>query len=948
MAGETYSGGNYTDYDPESPRPTGLFPSEGGQQRGFGDFGVPPPPPPTMNLPGSSMAFGASRIPGPPTESGATTGMPGPPPPAWPPSRMPVTSKPPLGGSSYPVHRTSSIQSEGWTNRGSIDQHGGGMDEPLKENTLGLPPMMIQREQGLSENSSSRPPLQSSTLLTNSGMKKPPPAIAKESPLKALYAKGAENYDGNRRKISLKVALDSVATNAPVAESKDEPSQPISGSYPPSNEHAHVEHQANMEESAPRAPEPAFFPFQQQGGSNHRNSQSFYREDAQNANVFNPMNPPSETTGPQYQEEVTNKALHEEGPPYAAIESPQRRKTKRLFKKRFILYQVLFLIILLFDPSCTITRMTVAGAIVQSGLAGYTMMDKAEFRSMLHAQFHEDTSAYQYIGAMENSFDLVHEASESAWATAVNTMTCESSRAVCFWTRNVLHAGITTGIVAQKTMVATYKNIPHALRAGKAMTGSFVSGKYWENREETVQSLIVEKVSEMQRNAIQLSRSTVDFTICTVRSCSKGGNPIRMSENILSCCMSSYEAFLKDTVPTQDVAMKPMPENEIEKEELQQEDLDQFDHEEEPFQMNQSHVDIDYDPDQYKIPDAYQQEPLQQIETPEEPLPPIEPNDEDAKSSNDVPVVQEYNVTDQEVYQEDMDKEIPATHEEEEVPPLDELLAEEDNAIATPTETLNDHAPVEENVTIPEYVEEPEVIDDIKARARRRLEKEKVLIDRKKRREAEKNHRSEKGDDASTEDVRSILSFDQETEGKTEVKNIPPQVPVLTQIIQTIQSKCGPPLARTRANLVYWSSRALDILTTNLTHIVTGLVSALIASLLFMIQGRRARSVHADDAHMDASTPRGRVTKDWHDEEPATVYKSAEPVEKKTRRIQSSRVKSSIHIEERPRQRSKTPRAKQSSTSTARGNHVEASSLDKPKQPARRSTRTRSSSRKAR
>ena len=41
--------------------------------------------------------------------------------------------------------------------------------------------------------------------------RKPPPAIAKESPLKALYAKGAENYDGNRRKVSLSALMDTVA-----------------------------------------------------------------------------------------------------------------------------------------------------------------------------------------------------------------------------------------------------------------------------------------------------------------------------------------------------------------------------------------------------------------------------------------------------------------------------------------------------------------------------------------------------------------------------------------------------------------------------------------------------------------------------------------------------------------------------------------------------------------
>jgi hypothetical protein len=41
--------------------------------------------------------------------------------------------------------------------------------------------------------------------------KKPPPAIAKESPLKALYAKGGEKHLDGRRKISLNASLDAAA-----------------------------------------------------------------------------------------------------------------------------------------------------------------------------------------------------------------------------------------------------------------------------------------------------------------------------------------------------------------------------------------------------------------------------------------------------------------------------------------------------------------------------------------------------------------------------------------------------------------------------------------------------------------------------------------------------------------------------------------------------------------
>jgi len=309
------------------------------------------------------------------------------------------------------------------------------MTESVPENTLGgfgPPPTAMMPHETLAQNitaisSGERAPLESAFHLTNSAMKKPPPAIAKESPLKALYARGAENYDGSRRKINLKMTLDSVATDTPPGETNEGSMQPIPGPYPPS--HVHVEHRASLDESASHAPEPAFFPFQPQGGSNHGSSQSFYADDGEKRNVFNPMNPPHQTSQPQYEE--PSKATHDQAPPIADIQHRQKKK-RRLFKKRFVLSQILFFITLLINPSWTITRATVAGALVQSVLAGYTMMDKREFSSMLHAQFGEGISVAQYMGVIQDSFDLVHGASESAWEISVDTLECESSTNVCY------------------------------------------------------------------------------------------------------------------------------------------------------------------------------------------------------------------------------------------------------------------------------------------------------------------------------------------------------------------------------------------------------------------------------------------------------------------------------------------------------------------------------------
>lgn len=941
--GDTYhsSSGNYTEYDPESPRPTGLFPPERGQQRGFGDLGAPPPPPPppTMNLPGRSMAFGASRIPGPPIDAGPPPS--GIAPPLWPPSRMPVTSKPPVG--SLAVSRTSSVQSEGWTNRGSIDrptmdQHEADVVETVPENDLGPPPMMMQhQDQHVQEtyngfsNIDARPPLEA---VTNSAMKKPPPAIAKESPLKALYAKGAENYDGSRRRINLKLTLDSVADHG---GPKEGGFQQMAAPFPHATGYHSVEQRTSIDEPAQHAPEPAFFPVQQQSGSNQGSSQSLFADDREKRNVFNPMNPPQSTEVQYPQQEA-----HDYAPAVDPV-GKMKVKKKRFLKKRFVLSQCLFLTCLIFNPSWTLTRVTVAGAVIQSGLAGYAMIDREEYSTMLHSQFHKDTSMYEYIGLIEGSFDLVHGASESAWGTAVNRLQCESSRSVCHWARNVIHSLITTGVVAQKTTIVTYKNIPHALHAGKAWMSSIASGEFWAMDEANLKSWFVEKALQVKSNGLGLSRSTLDFAVCSARTCLKSGNMMYLSRNVLLCCMSSYEDFLKgehveDMVPSTNTSggeeeQSVAPEFEQPLTPEFEQPLPEFEQDEDHYVHHMNHSDIEYDRDQYKSADSYQVE---------EPLPPPETKED---VSSDLPVAHEDTMADVYSKYNNEEKDEVGIDEHASVPPLDEFATQEEHKLEIPAATLDDQEPVDDNITIPEYLDEPESPDDKIARARRRLEKEKVLAGRKKRREAEKTHRSmDKGDDVPTNegqdippgDVRSILSNDpsMDQEG-SETEELAQTAPV-----SHIQIAFAKAFAQAQCTLSVGLSKAVEIIRANVTHIVTALSSALVASLLFIIQGTRRRTGQIAEERVDVSTPRFAGARESHDEEPATVYKSAEPAEKKTSRRRTSRARTSEEGE-RPRQRSKTPKAKRSTKATTL-------MCEEEEQPTRRSTRTRSTSRKSR
>lgn len=997
MLGDTY-GASYggAEYDPESPRPNGLFP--GNEQRGFGELSAPPPPPPpTMNLPGKSLSGhvgGGSRIPGPPRDVG-TSGVA---PPLWPPTRLPVTSRPPLASTQthgLSVSRTSSIQSEGWTSRVSMEQprHAGLHTETA--DSLGFappPPMLHQSQQPEAETSksnesyemhnapnassyetisTSRQPLETASHVTNSAMKKPPPAIAKESPLKALYAKGAENYDGSRRRINLKMTLDSVATRLPEMESsgKDEgfqdgmpaaPSIPIGINQQRRSLDVQVSHAGDQVN-------PQFFPLQQQGGSNQGSSQSFYQgpgdvmepeqpsQTRGHSNVFNPSKPTSTVEDRQYEKQ--GSIGYEDAAPH--VTHGQRKKKRPLFlRRRFIVAQTFFWICLILFPKWMVTKLTVSGALVQSGLAGYKMIDNGEFRAMVHSQFHKDTTVHDYIHIIESSFNLFQSASESAWSTTLGKITCETSNPLCHWARIAVHGFLTSGMVSQKVMVATYSNVPIAIRHTKSwihdVKAILLSGDVWHG--DNIKSWVVKKSMETQNNGLVLARSTMDFSICTARTSLKSGSILNLSRNILLCCISSYEDFLSTPSNGDETSVPSMQEPE---------DVDQDEYESDepsPQHLHNISVEDTTDTDSHRYAEYPEDIDIQEISE-EVMQEPTEHTFEDAPGISNSSIATEDVVEDiiedqihveGEILQERGDpdgpanpvvtEDVPAEKQDRgNVPPLDaidETLAnatvQQDDMYENIEDPYDARVPVTEiqgnadaiPVSAPEYMDEPESPDDKLARARRRLEKEKVLNDRKKRREMEKHQRSihqdEEHPEAAPGDVRSMLSGGDES-------------PTTAVPINDDTRDSSPSVAvQVRETLFIASDRIVKALRAHMTHIATALVSALIASFVFIIQARASGSPGHDEGKA-VHTPTSRAVQKTRHEEPPTVYKSAQSQEKTISRRRKVRDHISPDVD-RTRQRSKTP------SRTPRASSKKPAAVVEP--ATRRSSRARSTSRK--
>lgn len=617
----------------------------------------PPPPPPMMGLPGQFMGRqGVSKIPGPGSASSSGGGV-APPlwPPSRVPTMM---GKPPRAAPSMQeVSRTSSLQSGSWNMRSSLDAPPGvpGNVGPsmMNQSQVGEPPRfdqpfsetveasqdvfdsrqysqqeeqyvhqeqhVQQEEQYVHQEQYGEPGDNNSgeifdtrkhyaehneqgSLLagdvnqgtSHGSSKKPPPAIAKESPLRALYAKGTEGYEKHRKKINLNMSLDAVAhTNRvpAMAERDNETSSLEVGSMhshdqgPPRQPNApplfpmpHAGSQEALSYQEPAAHEPARFdgnqgpqafqpPSQFMGGESTMQSSgppsSQFLEGESYGKSLEPHpssqfmggEPGNQSTGPPPSQFVERESYMQ--PPeteHQRIKSrPHMKRKKRffLFKKRIILLQMLFLIMLVANPSWVMTHMTVVAALFQSGLTGYALVEPVKFTGMLHSQFPPESTVYPYIGTIEDCFSMFTQASQSAWDSTESRLTCIPSSITCRWAKSALHGSLMMGAVSKECTLSFYRSIPGLIKSSVPRTMQAVhatksilkSGNLWNL--QFLQGWIREKAMDAKNNVSLLVHGGKDFAICAARTSFRSGSIVKLSRNIILCWTSSFEQFLK-------------------------------------------------------------------------------------------------------------------------------------------------------------------------------------------------------------------------------------------------------------------------------------------------------------------------------------------------------------------------------------------------------------------
>eukprot|EP00889_Picochlorum_renovo_P004775 jgi/Picre1/31805/NNA_007154.t1 len=423
--------------------------------------------------------------------------------------------------------------------------------------------------------------------------KMPPPAIAKESPLRALYAKGTEGYEKHRRKINLNMSLDAVAhTNrvpAMAERDKEAPSVDVASMHshdqepaqqtnaPPLFPMSHAGSHEALGYQQPATHEPTRFdghqgpqafepPSQFMGGESTMQSNgppsSQFMEGVSHGQALQPP-PPSQFMGRE-------PGIESTGPPSQFVggesrtQSPEtehehiksRPYTKRgkgffLFRKRVIFLQMLFLTVLVVHPSWIMMHMTVAGALFQSGLTGYALVEPVKFRGMLHSQYPPESSVHPYIETIENCFNMFTQASQSAWDSTESRLTCSSSSIMCRWAKSSVHASLMVGTVSKECTLSFYRSIPGMMKSSMSQTMQVAhatksvvqSGNLWNL--QFLQGWMREKAMNAKDNISLLIHGGKDFAICTARTSFNSRSIVNLSRNIILCWTSSFEEFLK-------------------------------------------------------------------------------------------------------------------------------------------------------------------------------------------------------------------------------------------------------------------------------------------------------------------------------------------------------------------------------------------------------------------
>ena len=856
--------------------------------------------------------------------------------------------------------------------------------------------------------------------------RKPPPAIAKESPLKALYAKGAENYDGNRRKVSLSALMDTVAeapkdegfeagqTNEqpagqyqseypseypsdyqseyqseypseyqseypsefaaqadqypaevdpslpshqgygaagypqgyqqqeypseyPSEYQSEQPSQLESTSYPPGRD---AGEQANLAGqgaggSAPQ-PYPQLYGMPGQG-SNQGSSHSFNANDAstsepqepwsadgsrqsldragnpalgsQAGRVFQPMNPgspggalnPAPPTfdqakpfvpgqgGPQQQSGLRPQQQGMQAP---AAMAPKASKNGRKGKKRMFLfrpfslfYQLMFVACLVLNPAWTVTRVSVVGAIVQAGVAGFTGMNADAFQSTLAKQYPGNHRVSEYKGSIEAAFALVSGASGDAWATTTAKVPCASASTACILARKALHAGLAAGLLGQRSAMAGYKHVP-------AMVGHV--GGVATDAKTFLASADTWRLDRLRANAVGAGKSTVDMAVCFAKNAIHSSSVFDLTSKAVECGTLSYDAML--TIKDDDGVLggddddgdgvddggddaidrgvdghDETNEEEVDADAKPDEELDEY---EDPYAAeleameamaarNASDPNSENEPtvhdeaDEVPVEDEQgeqeeEQEEEQVAETDTETeteteateeeavnLPPVvledvpeEPADIPEESFETEPIAPDEIPP---LNDEHLPKEVPIDEMPDPIVPETEVPSKRGKVVITPIVTGeddgkdqadgNDADPGDPDPYLEDYPTQAESPEEIHARAQRRLDHEKKLADRKKRKPA-----------GNSGDLRSALA----TPGTPTPGDDVPAADDDGEAVATTDPLATIAVSSTMQPFLEMTETLAELVKANMTHIVTAVVSALAASSVFIIQGIRA------------------------------------------------------------------------------------------------------------
>jgi len=599
----------------------------------------------------------------------------------------------------------------------------------------------------------------------------------------------------------------------------------------------------------------------------------------------------------------------------------KKKKLFFLFRKRFVLVQLLFFTMLVVNPPWIMRHITVAGAMFQSGLAGYALVEPFKFRGMLHSQFPPQSSVYPYIETIENCFNMFTQASQNAWDGTEPRVACSSSSIMCRWAKSAVHGSLMAGMVSKECTLSFYKAIPGlvnsavpcAMQLASATKSFMQSGKLWN--VQFLKESMVQKGIDARKNASLLIHGAKDFVICAARTSFKSGRVVNLSRNIILCWTSSFEEFLKAHHIESKIQEPIHPEEHYDEEE-QHPYMD----DEEILNLTETvpHEQGDASMAEYDTMEQYARDDIQ----PAEPQETLESGKNVPKDTEEYPH-HEVNYMDDTLYGKDFDtmplndtkEDTHVFHEDSEyadnttephepeyptydggmlddkqIPAADELAQDlEGTPPQPPTVPVEnpesiDEVPLHDNDVVPEVNEPVPVKEDTEAHI------DSPASDSGKdergsdlRAMLESNPHDTIDDTPASKEEKEVSVTQPEQEGETPKPN---NAELITQrarawILDTchaLQDKT------THATLLL-----VHVLENNKAHIMTAAISALAVSSIFLAQGYLTRNSTEKDmpsapkSVLGVDTMDTPVTKaaDHDDDEPLTVYKSARSTRKR-------------------------------------------------------------------